>query len=156
MNNWYRRLPVNGQNQGKIAAQWKFALAGNRTRISLAGGENSTTETPLLQARLKAVYFSQNLSLVKQEQVHKVQVVQNGVFKKPLPESLEASDQWTKHANVLYLRSGWLFLSPLYISMYLVATLFKNLFVTSIAAEFRAKEIALSCGLPNLEGIISL
>ena len=60
-------------------------------------------------------------------------------FQKTLPESLEASDQWTKHTNVLY-RSGWLFLSWLYISMYLVSTLFKNLFVTSIDAEFRAKE----------------
>ena len=52
----------------------------------------------------------------KQEQVHKVHVVQNGVFKKPLPESLEASEQWTKHTNVLY-RPGRLSLSRLYISM---------------------------------------
>ena len=46
------------------------------------GGENSTIEPPVLQARLKAVYFSLNPSLGKQEQVHKVQVVQTGVFKR--------------------------------------------------------------------------
>ena len=155
MNNWYRRLPVNGQNQGKIAAQWKFALAGNRSRISLAGGENSTTETPLLQARLKAVYFSQNLSLVKQEQVHKVQVVPNGVFKKPLPESLEASDQWTTTQTFCIGFKLTVPLSTIHkhiVGCYTVQTSL----CYAIAAEFRAKEIALSCGPPNLEGIISL